>query len=55
MDIQELWFGLALVLMWGTTLILYIDNRKRISAHDRELTVLAVAYGELTSEGEKHE
>ena len=54
--IQEIWFGIAMILMWGTTLVLYFDNRKRISAHDRELTVLAVAYGQLADdEGEDNE
>ena len=50
--LEEIWFGLALVMMWGTTMILYIDNRKRISAHDRELTVLAMAIGNEIAEGE---
>lgn len=49
--IQEMWFGIALIMAWFTTLILYLDNRKRISAHDRELTVLAVALGQEIAEG----
>lgn len=53
--IEDIWMGIALAMAWFTTLILYFDNRKRLEAHDRELTVLAVALGQEIVEGNDEE